>query len=324
MEEIVNTDPKYESIRDKCKNIHTHCTEWAIGTGCDDNPRYMKYKCAPACQSCNLVLEKAEMCKFDPGPNAIEKGGLNELFERMVNVADEKGFHPKVWSRPAKNYSTSDDVSDQKRNSCASDVTNPCDTPDGPWVLTLENFLSSAEIEAMLKWGSKKGYERSQAGDAILDVRTSSQAWCVDDCHDDSTVATVRQRIEDVTGVPQINYEYLQLLKYEVGQFYKAHNDYIVKHKDQPHGPRLLTFFIYFNEVEEGGGTQFPELNNLTIEPRKGRVLIWPSVKDDDPDEEDFRTDHEALAVIKGRKFAANAWVHMRDFKTGYKLGCDS
>ncbi len=78
------------------------------------------------------------------------------------------------------------------------------------------------------------------------------------------------------------------------------------------------------DSVEEGGGTRFPELNNLTIEPKKGRVLIWPSVRDENPYEEDPRTEHEALEVTKGHKFAANAWIHMRDFQKSLRLDCES
>ena len=49
--------------------------------------------------------------------------------------------------------------------------------------------------------------------------------------------------------------------------------------------------------------------------PKRGRVLIWPSVLDDDPNEKDDRTDHQALPVEAGKKYGANAWLHMRDFK---------
>jgi prolyl 4-hydroxylase len=81
---------------------------------------------------------------------------------------------------------------------------------------------------------------------------------------------------------------------------------------------------MYFNEVEEGGGTRFPKLNNLTIQPRPGRVLIWPSVLDEEPYQMDGRTEHEALEVVKGEKYAANAWIHMRDFQTTMATGCPS
>lgn len=139
--------------------------------------------------------------------------------------------------------------------------------------------------------------------DEITPSRTSAHSWCGDECYNDETVALIRKRIFDVTSIPEQNFEHLQLLKYETGQYYWSHNDFIEYHNEQSHGPRLLTFFMYFNEVEEGGATRFPHLD-LTIHPKKGRVLIWPSIKDDENWSLDDRTDHEAMEVKKGRKFA--------------------
>ena len=316
----INEDEKYEAVRNKCVNQHPDCSLWALGSGCDDNPSYMKQHCAPACQSCDHILRLDEKCR--PGPdakNAIENGGLDVLFQTIIDGAKESGYDPMVWSRPTK---MPDD--DGYSKPCEEDVTNPCNVPDGPWVVTLENFISEKEVDTLKGWGSKLGYQRSQAGDQIIDVRTSSQAWCTARCYDDPVVAELRTRIHDLTQIPEANSEYLQLLQYGEGQYYKQHNDFIEKHVDQLHGPRLLTFFIYFNEVEEGGGTRFPELNNLTIQPKQGRVLIWPSVLDEDVNAQDERTDHEALAVERGEKYAANAWLHLRDFQTGFNMGCDS
>ena len=68
---------------------------------------------------------------------------------------------------------------------------------------------------------------------------------------------------------------------------------------------RILTVFLYLSDVEEGGGTHF-NIQNITVKPKMGRAVIWPSVLDRDPNRKDFRTDHEALPVIKGVKYAAN------------------
>ena len=75
------------------------------------------------------------------------------------------------------------------------------------------------------------------------------------------------------------------------------------------------------NDVEAGGGTNFPDLN-ITVMPKRGRVLIWPSVLNETPNEKDFRTDHQALPVEAGIKYGANAWLHMRDFKSANDRGC--
>ena len=67
-----------------------------------------------------------------------------------------------------------------------------------------------------------------------------------------------------------------------------------------------MTVFLYLNDVEEGGGTDFPDLG-ITVQPKRGRALLWPSVKNEDPDEKDPRTMHQALPVKKGVKYGANA-----------------
>eukprot|EP00986_Skeletonema_menzelii_P020555 scaffold31611_cov160-Skeletonema_menzelii.AAC.3 len=316
----ISEDKAYDSVRNKCLNKHSDCSLWALGSGCDTNPSYMKQHCAPACQSCDFVLQMEERCKPDPGAkNAIENGGMDLLFQTIIEGAKESGYDPTVWSRPKKMPND-----DGYLKPCEEDVTNPCSVPNGPWVVTLENFVSSKEVDTLKGWGDRLGWQRSQAGDQIIDVRTSSQAWCTEHCYADSVVSELRTKIHELTQIPEVNSEYLQLLKYNEGQYYKQHNDFIAKHVNQLHGPRLLTFFIYFNSVEEGGGTRFPKLNNLTIEPKQGRVLIWPSILDEDVNAQDERTDHEALAVTKGEKYAANAWLHLRDFKTGFNMGCDS
>lgn len=43
--------------------------------------------------------------------------------------------------------------------------------------------------------------------------------------------------------------------------------------------------------------------------------LSLSSEQDHDPFERDDRTDHEALPVIAGTKYAANYWLHMFPFR---------
>lgn len=88
-----------------------------------------------------------------------------------------------------------------------------------------------------------------------------------------------------------------------------------------PTGVRILTVFLYLNEVEQGGGTNFPKLD-ITVTPQVGRLVLWTNVQNENPHEIDDRTTHQALLVEQGVKYAANAWIHMRDFKTPYQYGC--
>ena len=83
----------------------------------------------------------------------------------------------------------------------------------------------------------------------------------------------------------------------------------------------MYTFFLYLNDVDGGGETRFPLLN-ISVKPKRGRALLWPSILDGAPLERDDRTDHEARAVTAGNKYAANYWLHMYDFQGPSSKGC--
>ena len=61
---------------------------------------------------------------------------------------------------------------------------------------------------------------------------------------------------------------------------------------------------------------------NISVRPKRGRALLWPSVLDADPNARDDRTEHEAVTVTGGQKFSANYWLHMYDFQLANDRGC--
>ena len=163
-----------------------------------------------------------------------------------------------------------------------------------PWVVAIENFLSDEECDKLIELGGLQGYERSTEYGSEVNIdgsstfvesegRTSTNTWCGPDCEDDPLVKGVIERMVNMTGIPFENYENLQLVRYHPGQFYKQHHDYSGSHEGTQYGPRVLTFFMYLNDVEQGGGTQFAEIN-FTAQPQKGMALVWPSVTDADPE----------------------------------------
>jgi len=266
----------------------------------------MQKQCAPSCQTCH-TLDYQHKCPIDKTlPVALQPGDLNKIFERLVTDEYYQQFEPHILSQPTPDL-------------------------DAPWVITLENFMSPEECDRMIDLGTAMGYKRS--GDtgkrnfdgtyekAVHSGRTSTNTFCQFDCETDPVTQQVTARIENVTGVPQINYEYLQLLRYESGQFYDTHHDFAGYHLERQFGPRIITVFLYLNDVEEGGATEFPELG-LTVVPKKGKALIWPSVQNVDPTLRDPRTGHGALVVKKGIKYAANGWLHQGNFKDTYAKGC--
>ena len=310
-EKVVYQEKLYENIFDQCENKDISCSLYASRGYCqeDEHEDFMTMNCAPACKTCDLIDFK-NRCPVDHNkplawPNP---GDLNTMFERITTDPYWKEYGPiTILSSP----STEDG--------------------GGPWVVTLDNFVTDEECERMIEIGAEEGYERSaDVGEMNPDGtyeddhnsgRTSTNAWCSENCNEDPIIEPLHRRMDKLAGMHYNHSEYLQLLKYEVGQFYNEHHDYIQYDKDRPVGARIITVFLYLNDVEEGGGTRFGPLD-ITVMPKKGRALVWPSVLNEDPMEWDERTMHEALPVEKGRKYGANAWYHQRDFKTAFLDEC--
>jgi len=318
-------DDEFSKVRHKCRNTQEDCTFWASIGECEANANYMKTNCAPACFSCDK-LDIRHRCPIEPHNVPIwEPGDLNSLFENIVDNADGKGeykqFKPIALSRPKMT----------RNGTQVGGVEN-----DGPWVVLLQNFVTEEEADRLVELGKNQGYERSAdvgkenpdgSHDSLVsESRTSHNTWCQDpSCYQDPLVKPVIDRIAEVTKTSVKNSEYLQLLQYEPGQYYVQHHDFIPHHRDMPCGVRIMTLFIYLNNVEEGGGTSFPLVNDgkgIVVQPKKGNAVLWPSVLDEAPESKDDRTDHEALPVIKGLKYGANAWIHSRDFKAAFAMNC--
>jgi len=273
-------------------------------------------------------------CPLDPDvTDVFQPGDLHTMFERIVDGVDgRERWNATVHSRPDHPPSQHDVVVESSGRSTEEEYML------GPWVITIDNFVSPTECERLIHLGSAAGYERStDVGGMNFDgttkavqstSRTSSNAWCNEKCLTDPTTKGVLDNIAELTGIPDENSEHLQLLRYIEGQFYKQHHDYIGTDRTRPIGVRILTAYLYLNNVEAGGGTRFPKLTSskhpkgLTVMPQQGRLLLWPSVRNDAPDRSDVRTDHEALTVEKGEKYGANGWIHLRDFKGPYDRGC--
>lgn len=201
-----------------CSDQHENCQFWANSGECEANPGYMKINCAVACKTCGLSA--ADRCPLNPdAKRAFGPGGLSAIF---VNRTTDPAIHAKY---PVNVLSRD------------------------PWVVTFDDFVTDEEITALLETNKGKFERSTDAGELLPDgtlrriessSRTSENAWCNhEDCQNNEVVNNLIERIAELTMVPGINQEYFQVLKYEVGQYYVSHNDFIPTHVDMPCGPRV-------------------------------------------------------------------------------------
>jgi prolyl 4-hydroxylase len=215
----------------------------------------MKQHCAPVCQSCEYNSIEWR-CRIDPdAKDAWGPGDLNAFFVNVTTLPENQKYKPKILSRPSTEE---------------HDNRSTIDKQVGPWIVLLENFVSDEECNRLTELGEIEGYKRSTgvgkikpdgtAEESIIDGRTSLNAWCKDTCSVDHLAQDVVQRIENLTNIPWENSESFQLLQYQVGHYYSSHHDYVRHHFARQPGVRIMTVFLYLNDVEIGGGTNFPLL----------------------------------------------------------------
>ena len=99
------------------------------------------------------------------------------------------------------------------------------------------------------------------------------------------------------------SYEPVQFLGYPVGGHYKGHNDGETFNMETRQWerimPRDVSFLFYLNEEYGGGELEFYDLG-LTIKPKKGMMIAFPSYKD-------FA--HKVHPVTWGHRYSLVSWV---------------
>ena len=344
----VMTQPQFAAIRTICRNNDEYCSALAADGACKIPKDYQKLKnsndgsidvdlyefmmseCAPACQTCQNFVPRAELeivrkCVPDFSSNILGPGDINRMFKRIVGESEEG----EVVAPKSK-------IKIHSRPDPPSGNVNFNSIIEGPWVVTIDDFLTQKECLGLILRGHAMGYERSTLEeekdyseeelaterDGQDPYRTSTNTWCENECLQDPITQTIIEKLTNATGIPDSHAEHLQLLRYEKGQYYKSHHDVGGNEMYEPSGSRVLTFFLYLSDVKEGGATRLTDLDgdgeeedHIDIQPKLGRALIWPNVYDDDPLSMDVRTFHEALPVTEGTKYGANAWFYARKYK---------
>ncbi|XP_006651070.2 probable prolyl 4-hydroxylase 7 [Oryza brachyantha] len=203
-----------------------------------------------------------------------------------------------------------------------------------PRVFLYEGFLSEAECDHLVALAKQGTMEKSTVVDGksgknvMSEERTSSGMFLAK--KQDDIVARIEERIAVWTMLPEENGESMQILRYEQGEKYEPHFDYI---RGQPRsareGHRVATVLMYLSSVKMGGETVFPDSEarlsqpkdetwsdcaeqGFAVKPVKGSAVLFFSLHPNVTLDADSL--HGSCPVIECEKWSATKWIHVRSY----------
>ncbi|MBK6703629.1 MAG: 2OG-Fe(II) oxygenase [Caulobacteraceae bacterium] len=119
----------------------------------------------------------------------------------------------------------------------------------------------------------------------------------------------LRHRIANTLAVSQVNFERTSIFRYEVGQAFTDHADYIstdFSAEIRARGQRPHTFLVYLNEAFAGGQTNFLAINKK-FRGGVGDALFWRNV--DEQGAPDPLTQHAGDPPTSGEKWLLSQFI---------------
>lgn len=118
-----------------------------------------------------------------------------------------------------------------------------------------------------------------------------------------------------LVGLPAELGERLQGQRYETGQQYKPHYDFLGEREaywvrqQKLGGQRTWTAMVFLGVPEAGGATRFPVVG-VTIPPRRGTLVLWNNL--DAAGRPNRNTLHQGMPVTAGVKHIITKWWRER------------
>lgn len=258
--------------------------------------------------------------------------GISEDVAQFNLTLYEASNHPKVKFGTAISALTKNKASlpNSQEGSYLFQHENSLRTSDGhlmhivmrctcPDIVLIDYFMSENECDALcaLSKGTltKSTVVDDSTGKGVNhEGRTSQGTYFT--LAQNALVEKIETRISEITGLPAINGEGIQILNYIDGGEYKPHFDFFPDNEGgrsnmSKGGQRIITVVMYLNNVTAGGATIFPEIN-LNIYPKKGSALYFSYFNTNG--KVDPLTLHGGAPVVEGEKWIATKWIRQHAY----------
>jgi len=190
-----------------------------------------------------------------------------------------------------------------------------------PHVAVLGGVLSKNECDDLLDFALSKGLRLSsvvdkESGRSVAHhERTSTGVFFARS--ETPLLQRIEERLARMTCWPPSHAEGLQVLRYEIGQQYKAHHDWFdTTHQGAAHhlergGQRVATTVMVLRAADRGGATTFPAAGFEVSPPPGGAVFFRNLTAALAPDP---LTLHAGAPVEQGEKVVMTYWQREREF----------
>ncbi|MGH8221105.1 MAG: 2OG-Fe(II) oxygenase [Steroidobacteraceae bacterium] len=162
----------------------------------------------------------------------------------------------------------------------------------------------------------------ARTGEARADpMRTSSHVTLSPPQHD-HVLESLERCISRVSGLPQLNSEFLQILRYRPGEQFRPHVDYFNEGGAGTYrsladgGQRAQTALLWLSDDYSGGSTSFPKLQ-LEIKGARGDMLHFHNLAPDGLGHRDSL--HAGLPVMAGEKWLLSQWIRAESYPSRLK-----
>lgn len=172
-----------------------------------------------------------------------------------------------------------------------------------PAIWLFRTAFTAAECE-FLRLLAEPTYERSIVaigGENVPDPMRTSDGSTIHWLIEDPATHAINRRLAALTRTTVEQGEPLQILRYRPGQQYYPHVDWL-----DEENRRVTTALLYLNDDYASGETAFVR-TGLTVKGRKGDVLVFRSIGDDN--QFDALSEHAGLPVREGTKYLASRWI---------------
>lgn len=226
----------------------------------------------------------------------------SDEFDNFMNIILEKKNNDKVFNNYIKtNYNNT--VTYKQLNYALDKINNETIAN------VHKNFLSSEECKFIIKYCQDKLQDSGVFlhNETIIDNKSRTSKTYFTNINDNEIIKHIKNRIIKFLNIDSNKIEELQITKYNKGDYYKLHHDYIKEFINK----RKYSVIIYLNTLEhdDGGATFFPFYKQRII-PEEGTLIYFDNVFDDNSD--NFLTLHESQDIKKNKdKYIITVWTRI-------------